>query len=349
MSARSLLTLAAAIAAAGCGDNLSVAPERDGAPPDGAAAPADAAVADAPPPDAASLLTLAETGLYASFPDEISPDVTEYEVRFELWSDGASKRRWVQLPPGSPIDSSDMDYWIYPEGTRIWKEFSRGGLRIETRLIEKVGPDPGDWDASTFVWNLAQDEAVAESDGIKDALGTGHDVPRLFACRSCHDRQPDFVLGYSAIQLDGSGEGHGLDDLIAAGALSDPPAGDEPTLFPLPGGPVDQAALGYLHGNCGGCHNPRKGVTQVPIDLRLEVAAMDAVADTATFQSTVGIEPMLSVAGATSLIEPGAPESSAVHIRMGSLTPGVRMPEVGSEELDDDGLAAVGAWIDSMP
>jgi hypothetical protein len=34
---------------------------------------------------------------------------------------------------------------------------------------------------------------------------------------------------------------------------------------------------------------------------------------------------------------------------MGSLTPGVRMPEVGSEELDDDGLAAVGAWIDSMP
>src|SRR5690606_24857226 len=150
------------------------APARDGAPPiDAPVAPIDAAVADAPPPDAAPPQTLADTGLYASLPDDISPEVTEYEVRFELWSDGASKRRWVKLPPGSQIDTSDMDYWIYPQGTRIWKEFSRGGLRVETRLIEKIGPNPGDWEASTFAWTLAQDAAVAVGDGVEDALGTG--------------------------------------------------------------------------------------------------------------------------------------------------------------------------------
>ena len=47
------------------------------------------------------------------------------------------KRRWISLPPGSAIDASDPDAWAFPVGTRLWKEFSFGGQRVETRYMER--------------------------------------------------------------------------------------------------------------------------------------------------------------------------------------------------------------------
>lgn len=65
---------------------------------------------------------LSETGLYA---DEslstLGDGVVPYRPRFELWSDGASKRRWIRLPPGAVVDTTDMDDWGFPSGTKLWK------------------------------------------------------------------------------------------------------------------------------------------------------------------------------------------------------------------------------------
>ena len=73
---------------------------------------------------------LTETGLYADLrADALAPGVLPYRPQFELWSDGASKRRWISLPPGTRIDTSDMDSWQFPEGTKLWKEFSRDNVR----------------------------------------------------------------------------------------------------------------------------------------------------------------------------------------------------------------------------
>src|SRR6187401_1831200 len=83
------------------------------------------------------------TGLYASQAGElIAPDVRSYRPRFELWSDGASKRRWLWLPPGAQIDASDMDAWQFPIGTKFWKEFARDEVRVETRLLQR---QPDGW------------------------------------------------------------------------------------------------------------------------------------------------------------------------------------------------------------
>ena len=38
---------------------------------------------------------------------------------YELWSDGALKRRWIRLPPDGRIDTSDMDSWVFPIGTQF--------------------------------------------------------------------------------------------------------------------------------------------------------------------------------------------------------------------------------------
>ena len=329
-----------------CADNIQPATPPDAAAPAiDAAAIADAAV-DAPvEPDDGPPLRLADTGLYFDFKHQIiHPRNVEYGVRFELWADGAEKRRWVRLPPGETIDTSDMDFWSMPVGTVLFKEFSRGGLLVETRMITKVGP--ARWQPATYLWNLEQDDALLDVDGAVDHLGTGHDVPPAFQCGTCHGGQPDFVLGFSAIQLDTGGAGFGLGDLIAEGKLSDPPAGDGPVYFPLPGTPEDQAALGYLHGNCGGCHFPG-GNLPVDAAFRLAVASLGQVTDTPTYQTAVGVAPQIPVDGATAIIEPGAPESSAVHIRMESLS-SLRMPPVATGEVDSAGLAAVDTFIDNV-
>src|ERR1043165_6412078 len=56
-----------------------------------------------------------------------------FSPQYPLWSDGAHKRRWIYLPPGTAIDASRLDAWEFPIGTRLWKEFSLGGP-IETRF-----------------------------------------------------------------------------------------------------------------------------------------------------------------------------------------------------------------------
>src|SRR5262245_17394980 len=62
---------------------------------------------------------LSQTGLYASAATEpIATDVLSFRPQFELWSDGARKRRWIRLPPETRIDTSDMDAWQFPVGTK---------------------------------------------------------------------------------------------------------------------------------------------------------------------------------------------------------------------------------------
>src|SRR5690242_19885860 len=73
----------------------------------------DAAVGELP--ERLSLTGLYERGASGA----LSPGVRRYRPRFELWSDGASKQRWILLPPGAQIDTSDQDSWQLPVGTKI--------------------------------------------------------------------------------------------------------------------------------------------------------------------------------------------------------------------------------------
>jgi hypothetical protein len=69
--------------------------------------------------------TLAGTGLYASDnadSTQFAPYVRTYRPNYEFWADGATKQRFVYLPACTQIDTSDMDYWKFPVGTRLWKD-----------------------------------------------------------------------------------------------------------------------------------------------------------------------------------------------------------------------------------
>ena len=106
-------------------------------------------------------LDLRCTGLYADWTaKKVSATALPYDPGLHLWSDGANKLRWIQLPPGTKIDTSLMDNWLFPVGTKIWKEFSTGAKRIETRLLWKS--DAG-WYATTYRWSADESSAPGSS------------------------------------------------------------------------------------------------------------------------------------------------------------------------------------------
>lgn len=271
--------------------------------------------------------------------------VVEFAPTYALWSDGAVKRRWLWLPPGSAIDATDPAHWQLPVGARMWKEFAApDGTLLETRLIERVddtGVDDLDYWAGAFVWLDDESDALLAEDGAIDVRGTDHDVPSMTRCRTCHTGEPGFALGVSTLQLSGDGEGVRLDDL---------PVVPAPAAYAVPGDDATRAALGYLHANCGHCHNSAGSAWPdvVGMTLQLDLAA-SAPEETTVWRSTVDVAlTRFSHPDYTLRIAAGEPDASAVVYRMSQRGSAAQMPPLATEFVDQDGLAAVRAWITSI-
>jgi hypothetical protein len=157
---------------------------------------------------------------------------------------------------------------------------------------------------------------------------------------TCHGGQRQRVLGFSALQLSHparSAEDWTLDRLAQAGLLSAPPAAP----LAIPGTPTEVAALGYLHANCGSCHNrERAGDARYfrpppQLDLWLRVEELASPAATATYRSSIG-----------ELVVPGAPDESRLFRRFTRASVfRRRMPPLGTEVLDPRGENILARWI----
>lgn len=298
------------------------------------APPVDDAGATLPAPPA----TLSETGLFASGASgALAPGVRSYGVRHALWTDGADKRRHVRLPEGTAIDTSDPNHWRFPAGTRIWKEFLVEGRLVETRMLWKTGEDVASWVYVAYRHRADGSDADAIPDGEEDALGTAHDVPSTMECRGCHRGGADFVLGVGAMQL----ERAAFDAWIAEGILPPGTVWGEP-----PGDEVARAALGYLHGNCGHCHND---VHPLADSRTLRLFLPVGVADPWTAPAWDTAANRMAghhLEGADQIIAVGDPMASQLWVRMGRRDE-LSMPPLGTEVVDEPARAAVAAWIES--
>lgn len=316
---------------------------------------------DAPVVDPVSDLLpayLSETGLYTDITnDTVAATALPYAPRWELYSDGATKRRWLALPVNDtqeliPFDTTDMDHWVAPVGTKVWKEFSSGGVRVETRYFVKGAEG---WEGVAYIWNEDNTEAVVAPDGKVDARGTTHNVPDMATCTQCHDRATDSLIGVSALQLDTDdvGDNETLATLIAAGAISAPPAGSAP-YFPVGGTTDEVAMLGYFHANCGTCHNATSDLNYMPVEFRLLTNAIATPAQTRTYITAIDQEAtaMLCdgnpVTCATLIVASGDPQASVAYRRFVSTNPARHMPQVGSEVTDEAGRVMLHAWITSL-
>lgn len=301
-----------------------------------------------PPENRTDPSTLLETGLCANARcDAFADDVIELAPNYVLFANGATKRRWLSLPEGTQIDTSNMDDWRFPVGTRLWKEFTRDGVRVETRYMTKLLADdsaPRSWLFVSFAWNGRQNETVlAPNEGVPDANGTPHDIPSRSDCLGCHENLPGRVLGVGAMSLEGASP-VGVADLVEMDLLSTPPA----SAFVVPGTDIDRAAFGYLHANCGHCHNPSsRPHLETPLELRL-VTTATTLADVPARATTVDVPAIVGgIAGP--IVHPGDPAGSVMIIRMNAPLAPTKMPALGTEMVDPVGQDVLTAWILEPP
>jgi hypothetical protein len=319
---------------------------------------------DAPDPN--NPATLFDTGLCVDRAcTQISPDVHEYTPQWALWADTASKHRWYYLPPGTQIDTSDMDHWQFPVGTKFWKEFSRDGVRVETRLVMRIGAGDttADWFYVPYQWNATNDDTTAVPMGVQNANGTQHDIPSRLFCKMCHEGlKPSRILGFGALQLDAPAVNAGettLASLVAANTLTvNPPAPTSgSTFYPIDG---NKDALGYIHANCSHCHNPTSGTHDiVPMELRMLVGEVHDHTLTAAYRTAVGKRATIPLGtpkhcpdtnnvpnAAECIITPGNPTDSDMFVRFtADPASNLHMPAAGSEMTDPTGMTTLSTWI----
>jgi hypothetical protein len=257
------------------------------------------------------VMQLSELGLFDAS-RRAACDLLTWEPRFPLWSDGADKKRWLRLPAGAIIDTADPEHFRFPVGSVLFKEFALAGKRLETRVIARLSER--DTFFGAFVWRDDESDADLAPAGAANVRASEHDVPNSEQCMLCHKGEPGRVLGLSAVQT--------------------------PELARLPALAIDEA-LGYLHGNCGHCHNENgDGWRMASMTLRLSVSGAARVLD-----ETVGAPLSKPILGRAVRVVAGDPDASALLARMLERGTDGQMPPLASEHVDTQGAARVRAWI----
>ncbi|MEL6346941.1 MAG: hypothetical protein AAFV53_27760 [Myxococcota bacterium] len=278
---------------------------------------------------------LSETGLYSDIANDVVSDMAfGFTPQFPLWTDTAKKRRWLLLPAGEMVDTRNPDDWVFPVGTQTFKEFTRDGVRIETRMNLKT--EDG-WSAATYLWNDAGDDATLQIFMTEDAAGTPHDVPGAAECQACHGGRRNFTLGFSATQLD-------VETRIAlfeAGLLSDPVESE------IQLDATARAGLGVLHGNCSHCHNSARNQQPQATDCYDPGDYNDF-----DFTLSAGLDRLDDApAVRTAREQLGSDGDSKVLNRMSRRDEDDErpsMPPLGTELVDEDGVDAVRSFIQTL-
>lgn len=296
--------------------------------------------------------------------------VVPYAVNTPLFSDGAEKLRFVQLPSGEPASYRSDGFLDFPVGTRLVKTFyypvdrrSPAGPRrlVETRLLIR---EADGWVGLPYVWNELQTEAQLRRAGARvpvewideqgERRSVEYRVPSVADCGLCHRTEGRLmapiatkVSQLNRIVADGDEPMNQLArwqrrDLLVGlppvEHLPHYPAWDDPT-----SGSLEERARAYLDANCAHCHSPTRSASSSRLDLRY------AQRDPWSFG--VFKRPVAAGRGSGDRlydIWPGRPEASILLYRMESVEPAVMMPELGRTIVDLEGVEAVRAWIARM-
>jgi len=215
------------LTAAACGGQLAPSDEPSDAGTEGSMpSPYAAECADAEVPPT----SLVCTGLYSNIVNkEIAAGVQSYAPAVPLWADTAEKDRWIYLPPGTKIDATDPNEWVFPVGTKVWKQFSRkeDGVAkvVETRLFQKV--DTGFWVRTTYAWNADLTEATVSPGGDMPwgTDGGMYHIPTPDECDQCHRGRTEHILGFEQVSLGLEGAtGLTLSELVKQQLITPVPA-----------------------------------------------------------------------------------------------------------------------------
>ncbi len=306
-----------------------------------------------------------------------SPRGIPYTLSTPLFTDYASKYRFVFVPQDTVATYSKDDSFDFPVGTVITKTFSlpdntaeRGfdnERQIETRLL--VHRETG-WVALPYVWNADGTDAVLDVNGELISTELTHNeqtyaldygVPDPQKCKRCHQTDGVFTpIGPKARFLNSdydysTGRENQLQHWMAAGILQGLPTeadsidevpefSDATDLSAIPPSELQTYAKGWLDINCGHCHRPGGDASNTNFHAYWEL-------DFDSNQNAHGVcqKPISFGGGSLSwIIYPGNADESIMIQRMAATDGGDRMPPLGRDLVHGEGLALVKAWINSL-
>ncbi|GAA5192493.1 SO2930 family diheme c-type cytochrome [Ferrimonas gelatinilytica] len=289
-----------------------------------------------------------------------------YLLTTALFSDYASKYRFLFLPPGSQVNYEEQEAFSFPVGSVLVKTFAlpqdsalsgaHNERLIETRLL--IHRENG-WVALPYLWEgeearlaLAGARVDHQMTHRDQTLTFTYEVPSQPQCKLCHQLNEAGVTRISPIGL----KAHLLNRSDATGQaqleswLGDGWLDRLPEAIPTAAALEDEAASltarakGYLDINCAHCHRA-EGFASIS-GLRLGFFQ-----DHTQFSYGICKQPPGYDGGAAGLdydIVPGHSGASILPYRMSHLEAKDRMPPIGRALVHEKAVDLINRWIDAM-
>ncbi|WP_299072234.1 SO2930 family diheme c-type cytochrome [uncultured Paraglaciecola sp.] len=294
-----------------------------------------------------------------------------YDLTTPLFTDYASKYRFVFVPDGAKAAFRATESMDFPIGTIISKTFTiQQDLRapdtqtdelVETRLMIRRAEG---WEALPYIWNADKSDAtLAVAGGTQDvawvdvngeAQTTTYVIPNKNNCANCHGEQNIQPIGPKAKLLNKmvsvNGElinqlSHWSQSNILNSVPTDRAAIDEATIpdYSDTDASLDARARGYLDINCAHCHSAEGAARTSGLLL--------------TYNQGTDLEigkckpPVAAGDGAGNLLHdivPGDASKSILAYRLDSNELDVRMPELGRSVIHTEGVQLITQWINAM-
>jgi uncharacterized repeat protein (TIGR03806 family) len=333
-----------------------------------------------PPSNINPPLLLSQTGVFSNLGNLTpAPGIIPYVPNVQLWSDNASKLRWIALPGNGKITFQPTGEWSFPGGTILIKHFEMGiddtdptkVTRLETRLLVLNSSGTGGY-GITYQWNTAQtdanllDSSIYLTGGLDQVIPiktigggartqTWH-YPSQNECLTCHTSFSGFVLGPKTRQLNGTFAypASGVTDNqlrtwnyleMFTTNIGEGSIGGLTHMQP-PSANADtlvDRVKSYLDANCANCHRP--GGVNATWDARYDTAMASQNIINGAVKNTFGL-------AHAAVVVPQNISSSVMFYRMnvlGSSPPNpVQMPPVDRQEIDAAAINLLAQWIDSL-
>lgn len=311
---------------------------------------------------------LSEWHLFTGTPPALKPNlgVLPYDLNTPLFSDYASKYRFVWMPAGTSAQYRNDGPFEFPVGTIFVKTFAfpsdnSGGERlIETRLLVRT---KSGWVGLPYVWDRKQRDATLElvpdpvpvswTDGSGKRHAFNYAIPNVNECRECHDNLRVLLpIGPKARNLNkdyayADGTANQLERWQRVGYLEGLPAPEgrpRAAVWNDPSsGSLDARARAYLDNNCAHCHQPGGQAGYTGVDLRLTQSDLARMGG-CKLPNSAG-----NMGGLSYDLVPGHPEESILIYRLESTAPKISMPQLGRAVVHEEGVKLLREWIASLP
>lgn len=337
------------------------------------------------PPGATSFpQTLTSTGAFSHTSMMTpNPGLFCYEPILPFWSDFALKKRWFTVPDVlDTIDFSTDGNWTYPEGMVWVKHFDleeeRGdnttATKVETRFLVKTADNVY---GVSYRWNSAQTEAYLVPDtgvdidytidtdpgpGVNNVMQSWR-IPSRAECLACHTKIGGQALSFNTRQLNrnGTADQHcvaglstnqiqALDD---AGYLTSAPQDTQtlPAHVPLDDTTksIESRFRSYIAVNCVQCHQSG-GPTSANWDANpiLKLQDTDLVNGNPNNNGGNILNKILTPGSEALSVLLHRLDPDGVHHTFGEVGSFDRMPNIGSNVLDETGIQLTKDFIAAL-